>query len=92
MISRDWFKATATRSVLGLISDEASAISDKIWEVSEGALTDEETEIIWLAFGNPTRNSAGSGLSARGRMTIRSARSLSRIVTRQNRRCELYFD
>jgi hypothetical protein len=39
-----------------LIFDEASAISDKIWEVSEGALTDEGTEIIWLAFGNPTRN------------------------------------
>jgi hypothetical protein len=40
-----------------LIFDEASAIADKIWEVSEGALTDEATEIIWLAFGNPTRNS-----------------------------------
>jgi hypothetical protein len=40
-----------------LIFDEASAVSDKIWEVSEGALTDSETEIIWLAFGNPTRNS-----------------------------------
>lgn len=39
-----------------LIFDEASAISDKIWEVSEGALTDADTEIIWLAFGNPTRN------------------------------------
>jgi hypothetical protein len=26
-----------------------------IWEVTEGALTDEDTEIIWLAFGNPTR-------------------------------------
>ena len=39
-----------------LIFDEASAIDDKIWEVSEGALTDEDTEIIWLAFGNPTRN------------------------------------
>lgn len=39
-----------------LIFDEASAISDKVWEVAEGALTDEETEIIWLAFGNPTRN------------------------------------
>src|SRR6516225_2817734 len=42
-----------------LIFDEASAIADKIWEVSEGALTDEATEIIWLAFGNPTRNSGG---------------------------------
>lgn len=39
-----------------VIFDEASAIADKIWEVSEGALTDEDTEIIWLAFGNPTRN------------------------------------
>ena len=39
-----------------MIFDEASAIVDKIWEVSEGALTDEATEIIWLAFGNPTRN------------------------------------
>lgn len=39
-----------------VIFDEASAISDKIWEVTEGALTDEDTEIIWIAFGNPTRN------------------------------------
>lgn len=39
-----------------LIMDEASAIPDLIWEVSEGALTDEDTEIIWCAFGNPTRN------------------------------------
>jgi len=28
-----------------------------VWEVTEGALTDEHTEIIWIAFGNPTRNS-----------------------------------
>lgn len=39
-----------------VIMDEASAIPDKIWEVVEGALTDEETEIIWIAFGNPTQN------------------------------------
>lgn len=39
-----------------LVFDEASAIADKVWEVAEGALTDEETEIIWVAFGNPTRN------------------------------------
>jgi len=36
--------------------DEASAIPDIIWETTEGALTDEETQIIWAAFGNPTRN------------------------------------
>ncbi len=39
-----------------LIFDEASRIADKVWEVAEGALTDQDTEIIWLAFGNPTRN------------------------------------
>jgi hypothetical protein len=39
-----------------LIFDEASAIADKVYEVAEGAMTDEETEIIWLAFGNPTQN------------------------------------
>ena len=39
-----------------LIFDEASAIPDSIWEVSEGALTDDNTEIIWIACGNPTRN------------------------------------
>ena len=36
--------------------DEASAIPDIIWETTEGALTDANTEIIWCAFGNPTRN------------------------------------
>lgn len=39
-----------------LVFDEGSNIADKVWEVAEGALTDENTEIIWLAFGNPTRN------------------------------------
>ena len=39
-----------------LIFDEASEIPDIIWETAEGALTDADTEIIWLAFGNPTRN------------------------------------
>lgn len=39
-----------------LIFDEASAIDDAVWSVAEGALTDANTEIIWIAFGNPTRN------------------------------------
>lgn len=38
-----------------VVMDEASKIADKVWEVSDGALTDEDTEIIWLAFGNPTQ-------------------------------------
>lgn len=39
-----------------VIFDEASGIAPVIWETTEGALTDEDTEIIWLAFGNPLRN------------------------------------
>ena len=40
-----------------LVMDEASAIPDIIWETAEGALTNANTQIMWLAFGNPTRNS-----------------------------------
>jgi len=40
-----------------IIFDESAGIIDKIWEVIEGALTDENTEIIWACFGNITRGS-----------------------------------
>jgi hypothetical protein len=39
-----------------VVFDEASAIPDVIWEVTEGAFTDEDTELLWVAFGNPTRS------------------------------------
>lgn len=39
-----------------LIFDEGSAIPDLIYEVAEGALTDSNTEILWLIFGNPTKS------------------------------------
>ena len=58
-----------------LIFDEASAIPDTIWEVAEGALTDEGTEIIWCCFGNPTR--------ARGRFVDCFGRFKRRWKTRQ---------
>lgn len=58
-----------------LIFDEASNIADKVWEVAEGALTDEDTEIIWLAFGNPTRNT--------GRFRECFTRFKHRWITRQ---------
>ncbi|WP_422001481.1 terminase [Reyranella sp.] len=35
--------------------DEASSIADGVWETIEGALTDADTDLFWLAFGNPTR-------------------------------------
>ena len=45
-----------SRKRILVIMDEASAIPDVIWEVTEGALTDRNTQIIWCVFGNPTRN------------------------------------
>jgi len=39
-----------------LMMDEASAIHDLVWEVAEGAMTDADTQIIWVALGNPTKN------------------------------------
>ena len=39
-----------------IVVDEASEIEDPIWETIEGALTDKETEIMLLAYGNPTKN------------------------------------
>lgn len=37
-----------------LLFDEASGIHDRVWEVADGALTDHDTEMLWLVFGNPT--------------------------------------
>lgn len=42
------------KRILSLM-DEASAIHDAIWTNVDGTLTDANTEIIRLAFGNPTR-------------------------------------
>lgn len=40
-----------------IVVDEASAIPESIYEVVEGAMTDEGTEIIQVLLGNPTRSS-----------------------------------
>ncbi|MCF1431337.1 MAG: terminase [Shewanella sp.] len=37
-----------------IVYDEASAIPDAIWEVSEGAMTTPRA--MWFCYGNPTRN------------------------------------
>lgn len=39
-----------------IMCDEASGIDDKVFEVIEGACTDEDTEILLFLFGNPTKN------------------------------------
>jgi len=47
------FAGTHEEYVL-VIYDEASAIADVIWEVTEGAMTTPGA--MWIAFGNPTKN------------------------------------
>jgi len=39
-----------------VIFDEASGIVDKIWETIDGVMNESDTELIWVATGNPTRN------------------------------------
>lgn len=58
-----------------LIFDESSAIPDAIWEVAQGALTDEDTEIIFIVFGNPTLNT--------GRFRECFGKNRHRWITRQ---------
>lgn len=47
------FAGTHEKHVLVLF-DEASAIDDVIWEVTDGAMTTPGA--MWIAFGNPTKN------------------------------------
>lgn len=56
-----------------ILYDEASAIDDIIWETTEGATT--TAGAIWVAFGNPTRNS--------GRFRECFGRFRHRWITRQ---------
>ena len=66
------FAGLHARDVM-IIYDEASAIDDAIWEVSEGAMTTPGA--MWCVFGNPTRNS--------GRFRQCFGRHRHRWITRQ---------
>lgn len=66
------FAGTHAKDVLYLF-DEASAIPDAIWEVSEGAMTTPGA--TWVAFGNPTQ--------ATGRFRECFRRFKHRWITRQ---------
>lgn len=37
-----------------VLFEEGSGIADAVWDTTEGTLTDINTEIIWVALGNPT--------------------------------------
>lgn len=69
-----------------IVFDEASAIFDEIWNVTEGALTDRDTEIIWCAFGNPTRNQGKFFDCFQNRATWNARQVDSRTVAISNKR------
>jgi len=66
------FAGTHEKHVL-VVFDEGSGIADKIWEVTEGAMTTPGA--MWLAFGNPTQNT--------GRFSQCFGKYKHRWVTRQ---------
>lgn len=69
-----------------LVFDEASGINAKVWEVALGALTDADTEIIFLAFGNPTQSTGTfRGLFGKQRDLWNTAQIDSRNVEGTNK-------
>lgn len=71
-----------------MLMDEASAIPDIIHEACEGVLTDQNTQIIWLMYGNPTRSSGRFFSSFKGNFAHRwhTRQVDSRIVSFTNKR------
>jgi hypothetical protein len=67
--------------------DEGSAIIDPIYDVASGGMTDAQTEIMWLVFGNPTRNTGRFKEIVEGRFRhLWRARQIdSRTVKRTNK-------
>lgn len=76
----------AGKRVLMLV-DEASEIADVIWDTVEGALTDKDTEIIVVCYGNPTRNTGRFRelVAGKFRRLWRSRQIDSRTVKRTNK-------
>lgn len=71
-----------------VVMDEASAIADVIHETIEGALTDEDTQIIFVMFGNPTKNTGRFRESCDGGKFAHRWKSFavdSRTVSRTNK-------
>lgn len=61
-----------------IIFDEASGIDDAIWEGTEGVLTDANTQIVYLRYGNPIRTS--------GRFFANCTKQRRNVVTRVDSR------
>lgn len=74
-----------------MLVDEASEIEDPIWDTIEGALTDADTELIALAYGNPTKVTGRFRDMVIGKLSLRNGGSWraqqidSRTVKRTNK-------
>lgn len=71
-----------------VVVDEASEIEDPIWDTIEGAMTDADTEILLLAYGNPTKNTGRFKENTIGRFRHlwRTKQVDSRTVKRTNKK------
>lgn len=76
----------AGKRVLMLV-DEASEIEDPIWDTIEGALTDKDTELLLLCYGNPTKTTGRfkENVIGRFRNRFRARQIDSREVKRTNK-------
>lgn len=68
---------------IGVLFDEASQIKDPIWDATDGAFSDADTEVAWLAYGNPTRGIGKfrEAFNPRSRWTTRAIDSRTVSIT-----------
>ena len=68
---------------IGVLFDEASQIKDPIWDATDGAFSDADTEVAWLAYGNPTRGIGRfrEAFGVRSRWTTRAIDSRTVSIT-----------
>lgn len=66
-----------------VLFDEASQIDDAIWDATDGIMSDADTEVLWCAFGNPTRGIGRfkEASDPRSRWVFRSIDSRSSSIT-----------
>lgn len=65
-----------------VLFDEASQIADPIWDTTDGIFSDKDTEVIQIAFGNPTRGDGRfRNTSTSNRWRFRSVDSRNVSVT-----------
>jgi hypothetical protein len=79
---------------IGVVFDEASQIEDPIWDATDGVMSDADTEVAWLAYGNPTRGIGKfrEAFRSDSRWSTRSIDSRSVAITDKKELAELIED